>query len=87
LDITASGDYSAHESFEKGDPKRMEEEQATAIANALGGEAWQSGGDIWLVLVHRQDGHMVVISDETVCEYESQEAFDEGHTLSTILLV
>ncbi len=44
----------------------MGEEKATAIAEALGGEAWQSGGDIWLVLVHRRDGHLVVISDEVI---------------------
>ena len=62
----------------------MEEEQATAIAEALGGEAWQSGGDIWLVLVHRRDGHLVVISDEIMCEYENQEAFDEGNAIATI---
>jgi hypothetical protein len=62
----------------------MEEEQATAIAEALGAEAWQSGGDIWLVLVHRRDGHLVVISDEVVCEYESQESFDEGNAIATM---
>jgi len=64
----------------------MDEEQANAIANALGGEAWQSGGDIWLVLVHRPDGHIAVISDEAVCEYENQEALDDSKPLATILL-
>ena len=62
----------------------MEEEQANAIAEALGGETWQSGGDIWLVLVRRPDGHLVVLSDEVVCEYESHEAFDDAKPLSTI---
>jgi len=66
--------------------KTVDEEQATAIADALHGEAWQSGGDIWLVLVHRQDGHLVVISDEAICEYENQEAFDEGNAIATISL-
>ena len=56
----------------------MDEEQATAIADTLHGEGWQSGGDIWLVLVHHVEGHLVVISDEAVCEYENQEAFDEA---------
>jgi hypothetical protein len=64
----------------------MTEEQATAIAGALGGEAWQSGGDIWLVLIHRPDGHMVVLSDEVVCEYENQEAFDNARALLSIHL-
>ena len=33
----------------------MNEDQAIAIADALGAEAWQSGGDIWLVILRRQD--------------------------------
>jgi hypothetical protein len=64
----------------------MTEEQATAIADALGGEAWQSGGDIWLVIVRRQDGHMVVLSDEVICEYENEEAFDEAKASTANLL-
>ena len=64
----------------------MREEQANAIAEALGAEAWQSGGDIWLVLVRRPDGHLVVMSDEVVCEYENQEALDAGRPISTIAL-
>ena len=64
----------------------MNEEQATAIAAALGGEAWQSGGDIWLVILNRDDGHLVVMSDEVVCEYENEEAFDEAKALRTIHL-
>jgi hypothetical protein len=71
---------------EQGENK-MDEEQAAAIAEALGGEPWQSGGDIWLVLVHRRDGHLVVISDEVVCEYESQEAFDSSNAIAAINLV
>jgi hypothetical protein len=64
----------------------VDEEQATAIADALGGDAWQSGGDIWLVLLHRQDGHLVVISDEIICEYENQEAFDDRKPMTSINL-
>jgi len=64
----------------------MSEEQATAIAEALAGEAWQSGGDIWLVLVRRRDGHLVVISDEAVCQYDNQEAFENGKTSAVINL-
>ena len=64
----------------------MDETQAEAIATALGGETWQSGGDIWLVLIRKQNGHLVVISDEVVCEYESQEAFDDAKTMSSIYL-
>jgi hypothetical protein len=64
----------------------MNEDQATAIADALSGEAWQSGGDIWLVIIHRNDGHLIVMSDEVVCEYENQEAFDEAKPLTAIHL-
>ena len=64
----------------------MDEDQATAIANALGGETWQSGGDIWLVLVKRSDGHVVVISDEVICEYDSEQAFENGRSSKAINL-
>jgi len=64
----------------------MEEDQAEAIAGALGGETWQSGGYIWLVVIRRQDGHLVVISDEAVCEYENQEAFDDAKATLFIYL-
>ena len=64
----------------------MDEKQTNAIAEALGGEAWQSGGDIWLVLIRRPDGHLIVLSDEAICEYENQELFDEGKALTTIFL-
>lgn len=64
----------------------MDERQANAIARALGGETWQSGGGIWLVLIHRADGRLVVLSDDAVCEYESEEAFDAGLASASITL-
>jgi hypothetical protein len=64
----------------------MDEARATSIADALGGEPWQSGGGIWLVLLRRPDGHIVVLSDESVCEFDDQDAFDEGRAKSMILL-
>ena len=64
----------------------MDEEQANAIAEALGGETWQSGGDIWLVIFRRPDGHVVVLSDEAVCEYSSEEALGTEQPLSNIVL-
>jgi hypothetical protein len=64
----------------------MSEKQANTIAEVLGGEAWQSGDEIWLVLVRRRDGHLVVISDEAVCQYDNQEAFDSGKTTAVINL-
>ena len=65
----------------------MNEEQANAVADALGGRAWQSGGNIWLVMIERNDGKMVVISDDVVCEYADQDAFEAGESSASILLV
>jgi hypothetical protein len=65
----------------------MEEEQAIVVARALGGEAWQSGGDIWLVIIRRADGHVVVLSDEAVCEYSNEEAMGTDQPLSNIVLL
>lgn len=56
----------------------MEQRQAEAFAAIIGGEAWQSGGGIWLVTRQRGDGHVVVFDGQTMCEYESEDAFDEG---------
>jgi hypothetical protein len=64
----------------------MNEQQAQAIADALGGETWQSGGDIWLVILRRDDGKLAVISDDVVCLYADDEAFDSGEALSSIEL-
>ncbi len=65
----------------------MNEEQAEAVATALDGDSWQSGGDINLVLIHRKDGRLVVLSDEVVCEYKSEEAFDQCRADKSIPLV
>jgi hypothetical protein len=59
---------------------------AHTIATALGGEAWQSGGGIWLTLIHRPDNHLVVISDDAICEYPSKAAFEQGTPTTTIRL-
>ena len=64
----------------------MEEEQAIAVAQALGGDVWQSGGDIWLVIIRRADGHVVVLSDEAVCEYSTEEALGTNQRLNNIVL-
>ena len=62
----------------------MNEEQARAVAEAAGGETWQSGGNIWLVLCRRSDGKLVVLSDEAVSLYENDEAFEDNRTTQTI---
>ena len=64
----------------------MSEDQAKLIAAVFRGDAWQSGGDIWLVIIRRQDGHLVVLSDEIVCEYESEADFDKAKVKASIHL-
>lgn len=64
----------------------MTEAQANKLANIVGGEAWQSGGGIWLVTLNREDGALVVFSGDAVCEYESEEAFEESRASKIISL-
>lgn len=64
----------------------MNQQQANAVATALGGDAWQSGGNIWLVRFRAPDGRLVVISDDLVCEYEDDDAFHDGRASKTIEL-
>jgi hypothetical protein len=64
----------------------MNEQQAEAVAKALGGETWQSGGGIWLVIFRRADSRVVVISEEVVCEYENDDALDSGTPAQSIFL-
>ena len=64
----------------------MEEEQANAVADALGGDAWNSGGDMWLVVLRRADGKIVAISGDSVCEYVSEDAFEDANATSMIVL-
>lgn len=64
----------------------MDEKTAEQLAVIVGGEAWQSGGGIWLVTVNRDDGSPVVFSADAVCEYENDEAFDAGRASKTIFL-
>lgn len=64
----------------------MDERTAEQLATIVGGEAWQSGGGIYLVTVNRDDGSLVVFSADAICEYENDAAFDAGRASKTILL-
>ena len=65
----------------------MDEEKAESLAKLLGGETWQSGGDVWLVILRRADGKIVAISGELVAEYADEEALALGGPSAQILLV
>ena len=65
----------------------MNEKQATAVAEALEGQAWHSGGGIWLVILTREDGYIVCISDDMVCSYANRDAMDAGAEIERIDLL
>jgi hypothetical protein len=62
----------------------MDERTAGHLASITGGEAWQSGGGVWVVTVNRDDGSLVVFSGDAVCEYEDDAAFDAARPRNTI---
>ena len=64
----------------------MNKQQARALAKLVGGYTWQSGGDIWLVLIERQDGALIIFSGDAVCEYPSHAAFEQCQPAATIRL-
>ena len=64
----------------------MEEKQAEEVAAALAGKTWHSGGGVWLVLFERPDGTLVVLSDDAVCEYADNEAFEKNQCKLSIIL-
>ncbi len=64
----------------------MNEEQADAVAAALGGEAWNSGGGTYLVVLHRSDGKVVAISAEVVCVYADDDALQTDEPIESVVL-
>ena len=81
----------------------MDREKAIALMNLMKTddnkcEAWQSGGNIWLVTFVNNAGNLVCISDEVICEYKGNgydmgnkdivelEAFYDGDYLNSVSL-
>jgi NDP-sugar pyrophosphorylase family protein len=64
----------------------MNEKQANSLAEIFSGEAWDSGGGIWLAAYWRGDGKYIVFSGDALCEYDSEEAFDNANATKTIVL-
>ena len=65
----------------------MTESEAPALAAVLGGDAWNSGRGIQLVVIERPDGRVVAVSDEVVCEYADRDALMHGRPSYSIILV
>jgi len=59
---------------------------APVVATALGGDAWQSGGGIWLIVKRTTDGRVVTISPEVVNEYSNEEAFEEDRPKISLVM-
>ena len=61
----------------------MDETKANAMAKLLGGEAYNSGGGIWLVTLTTYASdftpRFTVFSDECICEYFNEDDFQEGN--------
>lgn len=54
-------------------------EQATAVAQALGGEVFHSGGGVHLVRFPREDGGITVLDENGVCAYRNDQAMGDGN--------
>ena len=65
----------------------MDEKRAKQLAEIIGAQVWDSGGEICLVLKHRSDGRIVAFSDEVVCVYENKDALQGGNAMESVLLV
>ena len=52
------------------------EDWAKSLAHVVGGEPYQSGGNIWVVLFERPDGRFVVIGEDGVDLYESAKHYE-----------
>ena len=64
----------------------LTEKNAGRFVKIMGGESWQSGGGIMLILFRRRDGKLVVLSDEAVCEYSSEAKFEKNQADTAIHL-
>lgn len=66
----------------------MDFQKAKALAAALGGHYFNSGGGVYLVYIEREDGAFVAFSDECVAVYPSLDAIgDVDAVLASIDLV
>ena len=64
----------------------MDKDSAEKLAALIGGDAWQSGGGIYVVLKTNSLGQIIGITDESICVYKSDDALNEGMPEQNILL-
>ena len=65
----------------------MEKEKAQKLAELLNGDAWNSGGGLYIVLIHNSLGGIVGITDDSICLYANEQALEEGFSEQAFLLV
>ncbi len=68
------------------DLQGLNEVTAPTVATALGGDAWQSGGGIWVIVKRTTDGRVVTITPEVVNEYADEAAFEEDRPKSRLVM-
>jgi hypothetical protein len=54
------------------------EETAKKLAEAIGGEAENTGGDVWLAMKELENGSFLVFSLEEIGLYKSRQSMEEG---------
>ena len=65
----------------------LTESEVQRLAAVLGGDVWDSGGGVELIVIERSDGHVVAVSDDVVSEYPDRDALASGQPLNSIVLV
>jgi hypothetical protein len=78
----ASGDDSGLVASEEWPHWGTEEGWARSLSRLLGGEAHQSGGNIWVVLFSRGDGRFVVVGDDGAELYQSTDHYERYYDQS-----
>jgi hypothetical protein len=73
----ADGDHGSHVDVVTEWPLwGVNEEWATGLASLIGGNAHQSGGNIWVVLFQRRDGRFIVVGDDGAELYDSADHYE-----------
>ena len=62
----------------------MTEQQAKTLAELLNGKVWRPHWGVYLVMIERADHHLIVINDQSLCEYKNRADLFENNPKSLI---
>lgn len=62
----------------------MTEAIAANLAETIGGQAWHSGGGIWLVRATTKEGHILIVAPNSISTYATEEDYYNGTPLIDI---